>query len=192
MHLLTNEVLKKCGRQIMKTLKYSLLIFLLLVSMLCENKPLPDELPPLTTNGENTFGCFIDGEIFVPTIRRYVGPDGLCTQKTHITDFPLYPAYYFLFSACRAAAISDTVSDIKITINVKNIKTISDYNIFLAITKYRSSYYYCDSTREGEIEIVYLDTINKIISGTFNFTAIDRVTEKIISVTDGRFDLKQE
>jgi hypothetical protein len=192
MHLITNKVLKKCGGQIMKTLKYSLLVFLLLVSMLCEKKPLPDVLPPLTTTGENTFGCLIEGEVFVPTIRRFVGPDGFCSQKTHITDFPMYPAYYFMFSACRVAARSDTVGDIRINVFVKNIKTLNSYNINLASVAYKGNVYYCDSTRAGEIEIVYLDTINKIISGTFNFTAINRVSEKTISVADGRLDLKQE
>lgn len=176
----------------MKTLKYVLLVFIVFITISCEKKPLPDELPSLTTNGENTLGCLIDGEVFVPTIRRFVGPDGLCGSKVHITDFPLYPYYYLTFYACRLVAVSDTVSDIRINVFVKNIKTINSYNIKLASVRYKGEYYYCDSTREGEIDIVYLDTINKIISGTFNFTAIDRVTEKIINENDGRFDLKQE
>jgi len=128
----------------MKTLKYSLLIFLLLVSMLCEKKPLPDVLPPLTTTGENTFGCLINGEVFVPTIRRIIIPDNIC-DKTRLDEFPLYPAYFFMFSACRVTAISDAVNDARIRIKVNNVKNTCDYIIYEAIVTYNKNSYDCDS-----------------------------------------------
>lgn len=43
---------------------------------------------------------------------------------------------------------------------------------------------------EGEIEIVKLDTENKIMSGIFNFKAEDQNNrENIITATEGRFDI---
>ena len=128
--------------------------------MLCKKKPLPDILPPLTTSGENTIGCLINGEVFVPTIRRFIGPDNIC-EKTRLNDFPLYPTYFFMFSACRAVAISDTVNDARIRIKVNNVRNTCDYNIYKAIVTYNKNNYYCDSLRGGVINIVYLDTINK-------------------------------
>ncbi len=42
----------------------------------------------------------------------------------------------------------------------------------------------------GEIVISLVDTVNKIISGTFSFTATNSFQNKIIAITEGRFDGK--
>ena len=53
-------------------MKNSLLILILILSMSCCKKdddnltPL-DQLPPATQTGENTFGCLLDGEAFIPS-----------------------------------------------------------------------------------------------------------------------------
>jgi len=52
------------------------------------------------------------------------------------------------------------------------------------------SEYLTNTQYNGEVNIVRADTIHKIISGTFNFTAFNKSTGKIVKVTDGRFDVK--
>jgi len=43
----------------------------------------------------------------------------------------------------------------------------------------------------GKVEVTRLDTVNNIISGTFEFNAINLYnTPQPISITDGRFDVK--
>lgn len=47
--------------------------------------------------------------------------------------------------------------------------------------------YETDSTHTGTLVITKLDTINRLISGTFNFTALQDGGTAIINVTDGQF-----
>jgi hypothetical protein len=41
----------------------------------------------------------------------------------------------------------------------------------------------------GKIQFSRIDTLNRIVSGRFEFSAIDNNTAKTINVTDGRFDV---
>ena len=43
---------------------------------------------------------------------------------------------------------------------------------------------------QGELWIKKFDIMNKIVSGTFWFTAIDPTSGKKVEITDGRFDMK--
>ena len=39
-----------------------------------DNTEEPEELPPITTTGENTFGCLVNGEVWLPAgPDRYIG-----------------------------------------------------------------------------------------------------------------------
>jgi hypothetical protein len=50
--------------------------------------------------------------------------------------------------------------------------------------------YMTSSMHTGKVQFTRIDTINRIVSGTFEFSAIDKNTGKTIKVTDGRFDIK--
>lgn len=45
------------------------------------------------------------------------------------------------------------------------------------------------SAIEGEMEVLKLDTVAKVISGTFHFSAVMKTTNDTIKIKDGRFDL---
>jgi hypothetical protein len=49
--------------------------------------------------------------------------------------------------------------------------------------------YYVNDSLRGKMTISQLDEVNKIISGTFFFDAINRLGEKV-HITEGRFDTK--
>jgi hypothetical protein len=49
--------------------------------------------------------------------------------------------------------------------------------------------FYSDSINSGELKIDFLDTINRVVSGTFWFDAINSGGEKV-QVRSGRFDVK--
>ena len=49
--------------------------------------------------------------------------------------------------------------------------------------------YYTKPSLQGELRISKLDPINKIISGTFWFDAIDTISNSIVQIREGRFDL---
>ena len=54
----------------MKKLTLILLFTIPLLALKCNNDPEPndpiDQLPPITQTGENTFGCLVDGEVWLP------------------------------------------------------------------------------------------------------------------------------
>ena len=51
-------------------------------------------------------------------------------------------------------------------------------------------WYQTDNVYTGQLILTRCDTINKIYSGTFSFTAKE-YSGRIVQVTDGRFDLKE-
>ena len=52
-------------------------------------------------------------------------------------------------------------------------------------------WYTTDSLNTGELIFARFDTINRIYSGKFSFTAVDSNTGRFVKITEGRFDLKE-
>jgi hypothetical protein len=46
-----------------------------------------------------------------------------------------------------------------------------------------------DSLHNGWIEVLKADSVSKIVSGRFEFEAFNPAENKIIKITDGRFDI---
>ena len=70
-------------------MKKSLLIFLvplLLASSCKKNKDSTDQLPPETTTGAMTFGCKVNGKVFVPKDGN--GKPGLFVQYAFLGNGP--------------------------------------------------------------------------------------------------------
>ena len=76
----------------------------------------------------------------------------------------------------------------------------TDYNVSLYrtgniadslfISYLDSSGFYYRLHNSGEVELNKLDTVNGIISGTFQFTLFNNATGDSLMVTDGRFDFR--
>ena len=164
------------------------LILLTLFFYSCEKNlpPLPTELPPVTTRGKNTFGCMIENEIYVPDIRR------MSFSVDIYFEFPQYPDYYFYVRTKRLVDENDEAMDAEVSFGIDSLRDTGIYNITGAGVLYSEKYYgtYQMTPEDiGTVEILRLDTVNKIISGKFNFIAIAE-DSSIIHVSDGRFDLK--
>jgi len=170
------------------TKKINILLILLLITLFSckkEQKSLPTELPPLTTEGKNTFGCLIENEIYVPEIRRTA-----LTTPIYINEFPKYPNYCFTVTTTRLVNNNDNVMDAEVGFKISIVKDTGEYNIIYSTIKYNNKYYQSDSLNNGKLKIIKLDTINKIISGTFYIKALSE-DSNIINITNGRFDLKK-
>lgn len=172
-------------------------LILLIVSIVaCETErdPLPTELPPITEEGNNTFGCMIENEIYVPEIRRTSWSiPGLQSDPIEFT-FPHFPDYYFIVSTVRLVDEDDELKDVFLSFHIDTsvIKT-GNYQFSYISVEYENTYYYLDTTiNKGMVNISRYDSINKIISGTFDFSVIDKnnTNSKILNITKGRFDLK--
>lgn len=176
-------------------MKNYIFLFLTLLLLCCCNNdddggstnPI-DQLPPATQTGEQTFGCLIDGEPFVPpsfgsnapnAFYQFVGGaytlsiygsinGGLNMQSINIggLDTPL---------------INESVYSL---IEEESGNYFAQYNIGGGITFSSST----NSQNPGILTITNFDSDNFIISGTFEFTVLDDDNNEI-NITNGRFDL---
>ncbi len=155
-------------------------------------------LPPLSLTGKNIFACKINGKcwiaegylsfgtgLYVPAISGGFWPrpnNGrmhlyIVAQRPYIERVELFirneSAEYFLKPGIYPLNKNTFILDFASYFNEHLVK---DYGALYFTTT--------DSTHTGWIEIIKLDTVNKIISGRFEFSVIGS------SVTAGRFDIK--
>ncbi len=182
----------------------TLLLFLIITSSSnCLKESFKEQLPPLTQDGRNTFGCLVDGKPFIPgeTLFGNIKPLS-CNYYYSSTNY--YKAGSLFI---QGIAVNKDVSG-NILIQKTNIFSIGKYSL---ISDSCSSNNQCDVAEyykknegtdyvgqgvsyfsiTGELVINKLDTVNKIVAGTFYFSAKSPIG-KIREITSGRFDLRIE
>jgi hypothetical protein len=158
------------------------------------NNPL-SELPPATQSGANTFGCFIDGNVLVSN-------KSTCT---YIQTTQLATNNYFNFTLI--AVDSTSASKQTISFFTPGISMLKDNTTITLQTPANTiDRWYADYSNvitagitmdyqttfapsNGSIFFSHVDTVNKVLSGTFAFKAVESDNE-IISATSGRFDVR--
>ncbi len=146
------------------------------------------QLPPITTEGKMTFGCKLNGKVWLP----YSSTSAFFPIEGSIDRDHSYMA------AIRGyIKIGSLNEGIELFFNPVNLQTQfvlhqKSTNNFGAYSNYLVSpvSYFTDSVRLGSVSILRFDSVHQIISGTFNFNAIHPVTHDSISITDGRFDMQ--
>ncbi len=145
-----------------------------------------DQLPPITMEGKGTFACLINGEVW-----KWKG-------RNPWNGFPNLDTSYGPINILRIQAIRENNIANEIKIQTMTIGTTIDslgkYNI-----RYNSKVYVdyvlsnndcisfqLDTLRNNFLNITKLDTDTKIVSGTFEFTAINDCDT--LRITKGRFD----
>jgi hypothetical protein len=169
----------------------------------CKKSKLEDSdgLPPLTFEGKNTIGCKINGNPWVPM--GIVNGAGV----THPTSGGYYETAFFRGVHI---LIETNSSDGYIEFFCRNYSGIgyllpgryllnkNTGDIHFGTGQIHSYGYYhtngktyfTDSLRTGWIEILKSDSVNKIISGKFEFEAYNSLDAKTYRITDGRFDYR--
>lgn len=157
----------------------------------------PDELPPATQTGANTFGAKIDGKKWVPRgfgifpasnllEARFITPTSIIINARNFGSSPNETEFELL--------ISDVTGPGTYLLN--NNVTLPAYVSYGYYFKRRftpTDEWLTSSTYTGTVTITKLDVVAKIISGTFEFNAISIFdTPLTISVTEGRFDIELE
>jgi len=176
-------------------MKKSILIVLFMGMLTgCEKEktPLPTELPPITEEGKNTFGCIVENEIYVPEIRRTSWSiPGSQSEPIEFT-FPQYPYYFFRVSTIRLVDKDDNLMDAQVEFMVDScVFKPGRYRFSHISVIYEDIAYSSYSIDNDSLIITKIDTLNNIISGQFNFRVTDISTfSKNINITNGRFDLK--
>jgi len=176
----------------MKTLQRLLLLTLapLLLANQCK-KDNYDTLPPETQEGKNTFGCYVDGELFVKQKEAIMTPSRLFAEYRANDSVLLLGAHAQNLKQDRL---------IYITMEVKNPKANTSNIILLSSFGSKKGEYACGyfiGREVGEIFFTRFDTINRIVSGRFHFPAqcaniysSDIISDYIVVLSDGRFDAK--
>lgn len=156
--------------------KLPLLLLLLLISlsgMKCEKEEFnkKEELPAETQSGKRTFGCLVNGKVWLP---RSNFPYSSLTSSFGNQIFDI-------------VARQGNISDIGFTIrDFTDVGTyvITGDRIHASFRSYETEYL----AYEGAIIIKKCDVINRIMAGRFSFKGKSEAGEEI-EITDGRFDV---
>jgi hypothetical protein len=162
---------------------YCLLLCCVLGCGNCKTSLTPaDVLPPYTETGANTFGCLVDGKLFLP-------------KKKFLSSFTKLQCNYNLmdnkYSFVLSAANEYDYTGVSIycpDFILKN-DTVFHYSYIRGKISWLSSKFQTLDTSAGDFYVKHFDPINGIISGTFWFNAVDTSTNKVVHITDGRFDV---
>ncbi len=146
-----------------------------------------DQLPPITMEGKGTFACLINGEVW-----KWKGRNpwnGFPNLDTSYWD----PLNIFLIKAAKEINVAGEIKIQSMTLS-SNPDTIGIYTlqfnqgIFVDYSQINvdCKAYELDTLQTHKLEILKLDKVNRIVSGTFEFTAFNQCDTLI--VTNGRFD----
>jgi len=187
----------------MKNKNLLLLFFLslFLINSQCKKHKIVDplsQLPPETQTGANTFGCLVNGHVFVPK-GPSLGPI-LYSYYQHIYSGPY--GYVFQVSADDNSH-NDNFFSVTILVDSSFLQQ-SQQILLKARGQGRASGRYYSSIFNGTVSTVNIfntsdlvggiltikkfDEINQIASGTFWFNALGNSGDTV-KVTDGRFDV---
>jgi hypothetical protein len=155
-----------------------------LLSLSCKK----EKLPKATQEGKNTFGCKIDGKVFLPSKSSGLfGSPPVEVYNIPSNGFTLLAKYY-----------GDGSDPFKkdMILYLEYLTSTGTYTLNAAPNQgtYELTgiaYYQTDAIHTGIVTITRCDLTSQIYSGTFSFTAIDKSTGKVVKVTDGRFDVQQ-
>ena len=155
-----------------------------------KNKNEEPTLPPATQSGKGTFGCKVNGEVWVPE------------APPNFTE--LNADYYkneFFVSAFRHVQDKNIDSDISIHIRDSGWRGVGHYHLssryktnWFALYGNNNCDYHTDTLNTGKLIITHFDSIKRIVSGRFHFTAVleqGNCEKDTFQVTDGRFDIKK-
>ncbi|MCS6795578.1 MAG: DUF6252 family protein [Raineya sp.] len=166
-----------------------ILVGMLFMMLTCIRKQnVEPTLPPETQNGANTFGCKVNGKVWLPN-----GRESLYHGKLIV----LYDET-FQGGNLSISAFSER-DNASIIINVGgNCNSVGEYIIYdnsptsFQYTILRNCVFYSgdkiNKEAVGKLTITKLDKMRRILSGTFYFT-IENACGRV-EITEGRFDLK--
>lgn len=161
-----------------------------LFGMQCEKDQV---LPAATQTGKNTFGYKINGEIVVP--KKGWTPGLPLSQKATYYYNVSTNSYDVLINSVHTANkpyryLHISTKEILLEEKTYEIGEENITNVFYANYSFTDSPTYATSAQaKGQINITHFDEINRIISGTFWFDALDLNGAKV-EIREGRFDLK--
>jgi hypothetical protein len=167
----------------------AIMLFLIGSSSSCEKENFTT-LPPETQTGANTFGCYVNGELFVAQ-RGYAPFGRYWLSATYSkTDKTLIIGGYGKAGTIGMSILNPVE---------KTISKISRAGCRINNIHYEEDNIFIDETIDiGESYITRFDTIGMVASGTFScklrldttYMKYDYLQDTIMNITQGRFDIK--
>ncbi|MBK9211513.1 MAG: hypothetical protein IPO14_00745 [Saprospiraceae bacterium] len=169
------------------TILVSVAIILSLASS-CKKEKMPDSLPPITTEGKGTFGCKINGEIWIPKTQDEFLGNNFNLYSIYEEDLPkrisvVASKIYDDFKQEFAIFIYEPITMGVLDTNIINMR-YADVNI--SIESYKNHKY----KQFTNFIITRYDKTNRIVSGTFEGLLVKSITKDSIRITEGRFDVR--
>ncbi|RZK26909.1 MAG: hypothetical protein EOO63_14140 [Hymenobacter sp.] len=142
-------------------------------------QPLTATLPPVTQAGLNTIGFRVDGTVWLPK---------------GSFNFPAYKAHY---SGHTFWISSNRLVDGELTsfgIFIRPVAGTGSYDLqersgIGAHYSTADDMYNVLQPSAGSVQITRLDSVQRIVAGTFAGTLVSPTSGKTINITEGRFDL---
>ncbi|HDR52805.1 MAG TPA: hypothetical protein ENN90_14500 [Mariniphaga anaerophila] len=161
--------------------------FILFVAGSCEK--LEDlQLPPVTQTGAGTFGCLVNGEIWLP--KSIISFPSIPKVSAELVREDEHRIWKFGASQGNSSSFYFGIYKDSLkngTINIP-INELNDIGLYFFSKDFEKPSFSWRQELPGELIITKLDTINMILSGTFWFDAVNDIDEKV-EIRDGRFDL---
>jgi hypothetical protein len=158
------------------------LVLLPLLFSSCEKE---DVLPPITAVGKNTFGCLVDGAIWIPKGRALQG--AFLIEMQHPKDTMVINIY-----------ADDSKTNSGMTISIHDTPTFEigkSYSLqnekFYVVYNQRKNDRVCyyEKVIDGNIKLLKFEPDSRVIAGTFEFTVYSQDCSDTVKVTEGRFDI---
>lgn len=186
-------IYKQTNKQTNKTkiMKKIIQIFTVLVILFsCKDRHQDDDmLPAATQEGKNTGGALVNGQIWVAKIET---PNTLPGGDNTIYNTDTVLGTFSL----QIVLLKYTDSNNTISFYLVRNQDFSPGTYALDNNDNHGSFspnvldtFNTNSTNTGTLTITKFDKVNKIVSGTFSFKAVN-ATGEVVNITEGRFDRK--
>jgi hypothetical protein len=153
------------------------------------------ELPQNTQTGANTFGAKINGQLWAPQGFGPVPANNLLEARMIGNDL-LIDARNFASSpnetefSIRLVSVTD-IGVYTLNSNATHPSLVSSYCYYVKRNLTPQNEWITSTANTGSVTITKLDLTNKIVSGTFQFNALNIYNApEPLAVTEGRFDIK--
>jgi hypothetical protein len=148
----------------------------------CEPFKVEPQLPPITMEGKNTFGCLVNGKVWLPDGSKFADPVIAFYDSSTLTQ---------RWALDISSINVDHDSGFLLSVIDNSILMDHEYNLNDTITYayYRNgACVYEDShVVEGRLKILKINP--QIVAGTFEFTSFNPSCGDTVKVTKGRFDI---
>jgi hypothetical protein len=153
-----------------------------------------DELPPATQTGSNTFGAKVNGTFWAPQgfgvfsannilDARRVG-NAVVINARNFASSPNETEFEFILYDVLTPGVYLLNTDVSYPNGTSN------YAYYVKRNFTPQDEWITSSTHTGSVNITKMDTVNKVVSGNFQFDAKSLYSSDVLHVTEGRFDIK--